>query len=337
MPSSWIIDPAIGMALIFGATAALSSVVTELIVRFLGLRGAYLLRGLRELLDSKRASTDLDKAEESYDTVQGFIAGQRAAVAARAAAAAEPANQQLQDAALAAERAQVELAQPAERNPADASIPGSAVPSATGALLGSPILRSLGMAGQKLTLQPPSQPGRLPKLAAGSGRRPWRESRSLPSYIPAKLFAEAVVDLVVPDATGQTTMTTVRRHVDALPDSMTKLKPSLQALAKNAGNKIGKFRNSVERWYDDHMDRVSREYKRQSPRSLSSSEPSWCCCSTSTRSRSDAPSTVKAPSAPPRRRKHCVCADRKRAEVRGQSPGTACRHADRLAGPARDL
>ena len=50
MLSSGIIDLAIGLAFVFGVTAALASVATELISRFLGLRGAYLLGGLRELL-----------------------------------------------------------------------------------------------------------------------------------------------------------------------------------------------------------------------------------------------------------------------------------------------
>src|SRR5581483_9579641 len=49
MLNSGIIDLAIGMAFIFGATAGLASVITELVARFLGLRGAYLLAGLREL------------------------------------------------------------------------------------------------------------------------------------------------------------------------------------------------------------------------------------------------------------------------------------------------
>src|SRR6476619_1449528 len=63
MLGSGIINVAIGLAFIFGATAALGSVFTEMIARFLGLRGAYLLRGLRELLDSDAMETDLAKAE----------------------------------------------------------------------------------------------------------------------------------------------------------------------------------------------------------------------------------------------------------------------------------
>ncbi len=37
---------------------------------------------------------------------------------------------------------------------------------------------------------------------------------------------------------------------------------SLQALVKNADDDVSQFRTSVEKWYDDHMDRVSGWYKR---------------------------------------------------------------------------
>jgi hypothetical protein len=89
----------------------------------------------------------------------------------------------------------------------------------------------------------------------------WRQRRSLPSYFPAESFAEAVIDLVVPDAAGQTTMATIQRNVGALPDGLP-FKSSLQALVKNAGDDVSRFQTSVERWYDDHMNRVSGWYKR---------------------------------------------------------------------------
>ena len=57
MLGSGIIDVAIGLAFVFGVTAALSSVFTELVSRFLGLRGAFLLSGLRELLDGTGGQT----------------------------------------------------------------------------------------------------------------------------------------------------------------------------------------------------------------------------------------------------------------------------------------
>jgi hypothetical protein len=91
--------------------------------------------------------------------------------------------------------------------------------------------------------------------------RLWRQRRSLPSYISSRSFAEAVIDLVVPDDSGQTTMASISRNIDGLPEGMP-LKTSLQALASNAGADVSRFRTAVENWYDDHMDRVSGWYKR---------------------------------------------------------------------------
>ncbi len=59
MPISGIIDLAIGLIFVFAVTVALSSAVTELVARLLGLRGAYPLTGPRELVDGGNVSTDL--------------------------------------------------------------------------------------------------------------------------------------------------------------------------------------------------------------------------------------------------------------------------------------
>jgi hypothetical protein len=233
MPGSGILDLAIGLAFVFGVTAALSSVITELIARFLGLRAAYLLSGLRELLDGGAADLDLGQAQREFHSLRAIVRGApSAAVAAAAAAAAAGAP--------AAARA----------------------PSAAGALLGGPILRNQGMTGQISSRKLTTQGGQPPKMADGKGRTGWRQRRTLPSYIPARSFAEAVMDLLVPDAAGHTTMDAIGESIGRLPASMSTLKLSLQSLAKNAGNDIAAFRTSVEHWYDDHMDRVSGWYKR---------------------------------------------------------------------------
>ena len=229
MLSSGIIDLAIGLAFVFGVTAALSSVFTELIARFLGLRGAYLLGGLSELLDAPGSRTALNDAIHNYDAMKALVGGPAA--------------------------------------PPKAPAAGPSTQSATGALLGSPILRSQGMTGQissrKLILQP-GKSGRPPRMTADTGKRPsWRARRSLPSYISAESFSEAIIDLLVPSARADTTMTEVQNGIQALPSWMPALKESLQALATNAGNDISLFRASVENWYDDHMSRVSGWYKRR--------------------------------------------------------------------------
>jgi hypothetical protein len=221
MLNSGIIDLAIGMAFIFGATAGLSSVITELVARFLGLRGAYLLLGLRELLDSKSTSVVLGQADTDFQNARDIVTA--------TGAAAEPS-------------------------------------SATGTLLGSPILRSQGMTGnittRTLTMhQAAASAAPLPK--ASNWWRTWSMRRSLPSYISARSFGDAVLGLVMPDASGQTNMAEIQTSIGRLPSSMGPMKTSLQSLAVNAGGDITKFRTSIEHWYDDHMDRVSGWYKRR--------------------------------------------------------------------------
>jgi hypothetical protein len=239
MPSSAIIDLAIGLIFVFGVTAALASVFTELVSRLIGLRGAYLLTGLRELVDGGGTSTDLGQAEADYRDLQGLM---RHSTASQAGGPA------------------------AEAAPVAPSAPVPVAPSVTGALLGGPILSSQGMVGQidsrKLTISPATRAGRLHKMTADPQTRGvWRQRRTLPSYFSADSFAEAVIDLVVPDAAGETTMAAIQRNVGALPDGLP-FKSSLQALVKNAGDDVSRFRASVERWYDDHMNRVSGWYKR---------------------------------------------------------------------------
>ena len=227
MLSSGIIDLAIGLVFVFGVTAALSSVFTELIARFLGLRGAYLLGGLRELLDGTGSQTALNDAISNYDEMKALVKGP---VPATGGGAAPPATK-----------------------------------SATGALLGRPILRSQGMIGQissrDLTVEP-GKHGRPSRITTGTWKPPWRACRSLPSYISSTSFSAAIIDLLVPNAAGQTTMAQVQDGIDTLPEWMPTLKQSLQTLAANAGEDIDLFRTSVENWYDDHMSRVSGWYKR---------------------------------------------------------------------------
>jgi hypothetical protein len=269
---SGIIDVAIGLAFVFGVTAALSSVFTELVSRFLGLRGAFLLSGLRALLDGTGGQTVLKDAIKDYDAVKDLMqpparaAAAAAKPAAPAAAAAAPAGATpavattpaaaTPDAPAATAAAGKENAAPAE----------PATSSATGALLGSPILRSQGMTGvittRDLTLQP-GKAHRPAQMTGGAGKwAQWRDRRSLPAYISAESVSEAIIDLLVPDTAGDTTMTEIQKGIKALPNWMPTLKDSLQALANNAGKDIDLFRTSVENWYDDHMSRVSGWYKR---------------------------------------------------------------------------
>src|SRR4051794_13849717 len=50
---SLILETVIGLVFVFGVFSALVSVLTESVSRFVGLRGEYLLRGIRTLVDGK--------------------------------------------------------------------------------------------------------------------------------------------------------------------------------------------------------------------------------------------------------------------------------------------
>jgi hypothetical protein len=75
----------------------------------------------------------------------------------------------------------------------------------------------------------------------------------LPSYVSPRNFALALVDVLTePGATLDAT-------VAGLPAP---IKDQLHPLLSAAAGDIGKFRESVEHWYDDAMDRVAGWYKR---------------------------------------------------------------------------
>ncbi len=76
----------------------------------------------------------------------------------------------------------------------------------------------------------------------------WRKA-NLPSYIPAKNFALALLDL--------------RRTTRDLPPNV---KSALDACVENAGNDAAKLQRNVEDWFNSSMDRVSGWYKRYSQR-----------------------------------------------------------------------
>jgi len=68
--NSLIVDVAIGLVFVFAATAAATSAATEMVARLLGLRGEYLLRGLRSLVDG---TADLDQPKATQELLGTII------------------------------------------------------------------------------------------------------------------------------------------------------------------------------------------------------------------------------------------------------------------------
>lgn len=113
--------------------------------------------------------------------------------------------------------------------------------------------------------------------------------RNLPSYIPARTFALALMDLLqkgdstTPSGAAFATaapapnsaldvspaapdiadvLQPLRDKVATLPDGSKRLKQALLPLIDAAGSDIAKVRENIEGWFDSAMDRASGRYKR---------------------------------------------------------------------------
>ena len=90
-----------------------------------------------------------------------------------------------------------------------------------------------------------------------------RRTNAYPSYIPSRTFVAAVLGHahnaadVAKDAPGRA----IEDSIATLPDGP--LRDSLVALYYHAQRDAVEFRRSVERWYDDTMERVSGWYRRR--------------------------------------------------------------------------
>ncbi len=83
-----------------------------------------------------------------------------------------------------------------------------------------------------------------------------------PSYIPARTFATALVDVLRQSPLPREPSMVSTLSTEQLDDGH--LKQTLRTLNKNAGGDPEKVRLSIERWYEDAMDRFSGQFKRYS-------------------------------------------------------------------------
>jgi hypothetical protein len=98
-----------------------------------------------------------------------------------------------------------------------------------------------------------------------TARNPTR--RSVPSYLGARTFALALMDILSDDAKpGDAQLVRVTKAVDELDNPF--VKKALEALLKDAGGDLDRFRDGVEGWFDATMNRASGWYKRRTQLSL---------------------------------------------------------------------
>jgi hypothetical protein len=225
VPDSLVVDVALGLVLTFATLAALTSALTESVSRFLGLRGDYLLRGLRALVDGQDKPAPVATSGQPTDVAPVTLWGTLGGQAAHNSMTAPPAGTETDG---------------ADGNTATA--PPASELFLRNALLGSQGVKNL-----------------VPQQGARFTRAMKRE---LPSYISSRSFASTVLAMIAPapDATGTTTMAQLIAEIGKLPEGV--LRQSLESLAAGSGGDVTRFRESVEAWYDDHMARVSGWYKR---------------------------------------------------------------------------
>jgi hypothetical protein len=114
-------------------------------------------------------------------------------------------------------------------------------------------------------------------LIAGLFRGDYGANATLPSYIPARNFALALMDIVLPGANnlqsgtaGATTPANAANPIQALRQAIdtnqiidAETKKALMTLIDAAGDDAAKARENIENWFNSSMDRVSGWYKRR--------------------------------------------------------------------------
>jgi hypothetical protein len=95
----------------------------------------------------------------------------------------------------------------------------------------------------------------------------WPPARALPSYIPAKSFAQTVIDIVARGETLTAALDAAPITFDSLRASVVKLpnagvKRALMSALDAAQGDLDKVAVNLAAWYDGAMDRVSGWYKR---------------------------------------------------------------------------
>ena len=89
------------------------------------------------------------------------------------------------------------------------------------------------------------------------------KGREKPSYIPSRVFALTLMDILAPadPEKGSTTIDQLRKSVGQMQNEV--LRKNILIQLDEAGDNINQARQNIERWFDDGMERVSGWYKRK--------------------------------------------------------------------------
>ena len=85
-------------------------------------------------------------------------------------------------------------------------------------------------------------------------------SKGLPSYVPSRNFAMALLDVLKPDGSTGTAFSRIQFGIQKLPAGT--VKQALSTFVEHAAGDAEALQKRIESWFDDSMDRLTGEYKR---------------------------------------------------------------------------
>lgn len=288
MSISAVLGTVIGLVFVFALAALFCSAVAESISNLIQKRARYLLTGLRSMLDEEaskfaapRTGANAPSADDLHDMTRGMgqevsrnqaAAATKSMLAAATDAAAQAAEAQSRVDATSPDPMALEEAADAQTR-ADAAVLAAQERTDPRGRIRQAINATSG--------ETPAQPGDLtaalfahPLISSLQTRRvlPTSLSRQRsnrvirnPQYIPSKLFAQALMDTLLPDvrsgSSSKDVLTDIKKSVEKLPKGFPG-RDSVNALLVQAGDNLSTFQKSLEDWYDAQMGRISGWYKR---------------------------------------------------------------------------
>jgi hypothetical protein len=84
--------------------------------------------------------------------------------------------------------------------------------------------------------------------------------KGLPSYVPSRNFAMALLDVLKPDGSTGTAFSRIQFGIQKLPAGT--VKQALSTFVEHAAGDAEALQKRIESWFDDSMDRLTGEYKR---------------------------------------------------------------------------
>jgi hypothetical protein len=246
MNLSLTLDVAISLIFVYVLTSLLASTVNEMIAGVLRLRGVYLTKAIEEM-------TSLGENNRfNWGGLSGWL---------RTVWQASPSiSAEVDKAALAAKLAAEHAAGLVDATAASVVADVKAVPNFN-------LLKGLGDIIDEAAAEAGASAQTVLKIVSSVGGVANLQAHplltgtpsSLPSYVPARNFAAALLGLLQ-DGSANPSFDQVRAMIGKLPDG--DLKNTLQSFISAGANDIDKLRTRIENWFDDSMDRLSGIYKR---------------------------------------------------------------------------